>query len=331
MSPPAVDVAPRTELIHVVHLSDLALAASGHRQPPGKADPRDVPLAAVSSSSLPSNEVTRADVLKPFVQLADWVGRWVELGAFIALAPVFAPTLELFHYATAGFTPGYLDTVRWFVERALTNRFKIATGAAATGNHVQSSSVTASTTDAAQQLGPSDAALTAPAAASRTATNNIAVFPERIDRAIRKALFIITLPVSLPIIAAGFVTNFLCVTGCSQFVQQLADLTARVGSFFFPSPSASVSVTAASVVTNREMSSAAADSANTTAPKASLAASRRSHSTGADQGSASKHLAAKQDRTVVRVAAKQADPQKAGTRRAERRSGQGHGTKGSAN
>jgi hypothetical protein len=122
-----------------------------------QADPNDVALASVSSPSSLSNEVTRVVdqpfvqiVEKPFVQIAYWLGRWVELGAFIALAPVALPTLEFFHSLAPNLMSSYLDSVQWFLDRALVNPFTInpwpeATGASVALNREMSSAATDST------------------------------------------------------------------------------------------------------------------------------------------------------------------------------------------
>jgi hypothetical protein len=74
-----------------------------------------------------------------------------------------------------------------------------------------------------------------------------------------------------------------------------------------------------SSVVNHKMSSAATDSTDTSAPKAS----RRVHRAAPEQGSASKRRSAQPNTAAGRTAAKHADAPKAGTHRAERRAGRG--------
>ena len=113
---------------------------------------------------------------------------------------------------------------------------------------------------------------------------------------------------------------------CANAPDSLFNFSRRLTDFFVP-PLQAATASGASVVASREMSSAAADSTDTSAPKPSVGASRRVHRAVPDQGSATKHRAAQPNTAAGRTAAKHADAQKAGSRPAERRSAQVHGAR----
>ncbi|WP_163751615.1 hypothetical protein [Mycolicibacterium helvum] len=302
----------------------------------------DVVLAG--SSSLSSNEVTRADVLKPFVQIAYWVGRWVELGAYIALAPVYLPTVEFFHSLAPDLIPSYLDTVRWFLDRALTNPFTInpwpkVTAPYLVANRQVTSAATASVATT-RQVDPSDATLPVPSSSSPVASEVAAPNPlaplqqigNWVGGLLALGLLIVGPPVLEPTVwlarrATGNTTASNPIAYIPDYLKMLSDTFVGLVQYPFKvitGAAATTSASAASMVVNREMSSAAADSVDTSAPKAS----RQIHRAAPGQGKASNHRSAQPNTAAGRVAATHADAQKARTGpTAERHSGQGHGAR----
>jgi hypothetical protein len=108
--PPAVT--HRTEVTQVVHVSDVTLAA-----------------VSSSSPSSPARRVAASAVPTPG-QFVYWAESWLVLGAFVVLAPVLLPTLELTKLLSAGFSPGYFDIVSNLIQEIITYPSKVINGAA---------------------------------------------------------------------------------------------------------------------------------------------------------------------------------------------------------
>jgi hypothetical protein len=301
--------------------------------PPPALTPRavhvsDVMLAAASASSPTASVVNPVGlVLVPLVKTITFVELWAIVAVDIVAAPVLEPLYWFAAWATGygpnnpiSFIPRYLEMIAADLLTAIRYPFTGDSGAAAaTGNDLQSSLAPAASMAASQQVDPSDVALTAAASPTASSTlDPLTSLQVAVDRLIRTGLSIIVAPVAIPLSLLE-ITLMVATGRTYPVLSAIVNLLLSVWPKKYPA-----SASTASVAANREMSSAAADSADTSAPKPSVGASRRVHRAVPDQVSPPKQLAAQPDKTAARVAAKQADAQKVGTHRAER-PGQGHG------
>ncbi|WP_431231422.1 hypothetical protein ACQ856_17765 [Mycolicibacterium psychrotolerans] len=288
----------------------------------------NVALVAASSSSAVASETSTAQLLKPFLQVADWVGNWVLLGVYIASAPVYLPLIEFFHSLAPSLMPDYLSTVRWMLEQALVNPFTIDPYARTSS--AVSAAITAPVA-AAQQADANDVAVSmTPSTPTSSQVNALPALPDPIDRALRRGLAIILLPVTFPITLLGLLQGLGCLEGslaCSD-PNSLYSISKRLFRFFNPPlASATASGPLASVVVTHEVATAL-DPSSASTPGAS-AAPRPARPAASASARGATHQAAPSAKTADQVKA-----QKAGAKHADEKpstagkSGQGRSARG---